>query len=130
MPMLRNFDQESPIHTAKKHLDYKSIDVMLKYLKEYPLDHHSKEINDIIPYLIDKGLPELPNYLEHRMIQTVQIKQILKAQLKSNYEEVMPLQLWYNKSYFKERLIDEAEVEKRIKCEYIDLPDVYHYQDP
>jgi hypothetical protein len=40
---------------------------MLQYLKGYGIDHHSKAIKDIIPHLIEKGLPEMPAYLGSRL---------------------------------------------------------------
>lgn len=41
---------------------------MLKYLKGYPIDHHSKAIKDLIPHFLSKGLPSLPDYLRSRML--------------------------------------------------------------
>lgn len=70
MPIIPNFDGDTPLHVAKKQLDYKSLDVMLKYLKGYGIDHHSKEIKDLLPHLIDKNLPELPGYLASRLKPT------------------------------------------------------------
>ncbi len=55
---------------AKHLLDYKSIDTMLKYLRGYSIDHHSKAIKDLLPHLIEKNLMELPEYIKSRMIQT------------------------------------------------------------
>jgi len=68
-PIIRNFNRDSPFDTAKQVLDYKSIDVMLKYLKVYPLGHHSREIKVILPHLIEKGLAEVQPYLEKRLLQ-------------------------------------------------------------
>lgn len=68
MPILPNYENESPLHIAKKQLDYKSIDTILKYLKGYSIDHHSKAIKDLIPHLIEKNLPEVKDYLNSRLI--------------------------------------------------------------
>mmetsp|Transcript_28428 Transcript_28428/g.27394 ORF Transcript_28428/g.27394 Transcript_28428/m.27394 type:complete len:281 (-) Transcript_28428:88-930(-) len=132
MPIIKNFANQSPLDAAKEKHDYKSIDVMLKYLKAYPLDHHSKEVVNIIPHLIEKGIPELPGYLEKRMLQTEHLKTVLKAKLKDDYPEIVPVWLWqseFNEDSKNNRFIDQEAIEKRIKCEIIDLPIVYHYQD-
>jgi len=39
------------------------------------------------------------------------------------------LQLWYNKSDYAGNYVSETALERRIKCEYIDIPDVYHYEN-
>ena len=39
------------------------------------------------------------------------------------------MQLWYNKDDFTKDYIDKTQVEKKIKGEYIDMPEIYHYND-
>jgi hypothetical protein len=46
------------LHIAKEKDDLKSIDVMLKYLSGYEFDHHSRAIGNLIPYFIEKDIPE------------------------------------------------------------------------
>jgi hypothetical protein len=70
VPILQDLEGWSPLHWAKYLLDYKSIDIMLKYLKGYGIDHHSKAILDLLPHLIEKNLTELPDYIKSRLIQT------------------------------------------------------------
>lgn len=43
------------------------MDTMLTYLGGYGLDHHSRAIVDIIPFVIDKQLPSLLPYLNSRL---------------------------------------------------------------
>lgn len=47
-----------------------------------------------------------------------------------NFQETSPLQLWYNGQDYKKQYVDDAAIERRIICQYIDIPEVYHYQDP
>jgi hypothetical protein len=61
------------------------------------------------------------------MMKTTQIQTIVKAKLKEDYDTTFPLSLWFINTDFEEKVIDETQVEKRILCEYIDIPDVYHY---
>ena len=44
IPFLPNLKGESPIHRCLAKEDYKSIDTILRYLKFYPTDHHSRGI--------------------------------------------------------------------------------------
>lgn len=44
------------------------MDNMLKYLSAYGLDHHSRTIADILPFIIEKGLPSLIHYLDSRLV--------------------------------------------------------------
>lgn len=43
------------------------MDTMLKYLAGYGLDHHSRAITDLMPFIVEKELPSLINYLKSRM---------------------------------------------------------------
>jgi hypothetical protein len=70
IPLIKNFKGESPLHIAYRKSDFKSIDIMLKYLSGYGIDHHSRAIEDLLPSLIEKELPELKNYLASRVIDT------------------------------------------------------------
>ena len=70
IPFLPNIRGETPIHKCIHKKDYKSIDTILKYLKYYPVDHHSRGIHDLYGDMIEKGLPEFLNYLDSRFQQT------------------------------------------------------------
>jgi hypothetical protein len=37
--------------------------------------------------------------------------------------------LWNKSSDFEKKVIDDKAIERRIRCDYIDIPDVYHYTD-
>jgi len=40
----------------------------MSYLEDAPLDHHSREIADLIPDLVRLKVPYLTNYLDKRII--------------------------------------------------------------
>jgi hypothetical protein len=67
VPFLPNLKGETPIHKCIEKLDYKSIDTILKYLKFYPTDHHSRGLRNIYGDLIEKELPEFLPYLDSRL---------------------------------------------------------------
>jgi hypothetical protein len=47
VPFLPNFETKTALHIFEEKDDYKSVDVILRYLKFYPSDHHSRGINDL-----------------------------------------------------------------------------------
>jgi ankyrin repeat protein len=70
IPVLPNLKGETALHTCVKNNDFKTLDTMLKYLRLYGIDHHSRSIKDLIPIFIEKQLPEFLSYLDSRMLQT------------------------------------------------------------
>jgi len=101
----------------------------LKYLVFYPIDHHSRAIRDVYGDMIEKDLPEFLPYLESRMLMTSQSESINKGCLKLDFEGMLPCELWFKEEEFKNTIMREKPIETRIKCEFIDLPGIYHYQD-
>jgi hypothetical protein len=51
--LLPNFDGESVFHLNIKRKAYRSINVLLEYIKGYGIDHHSRVIVDILPKCIE-----------------------------------------------------------------------------
>jgi hypothetical protein len=43
------------------------MDTFIKYLSAYGIDHHSRALYDLIPFMIEKGLPSLDKYLDSRL---------------------------------------------------------------
>lgn len=75
-PFLPNVLGETPLHRCILKYDYKSIDVILKYLQNYHIDHHSRGIADLYPVFIEQKLPGFLEYIDNRILQTNQIKSI------------------------------------------------------
>jgi hypothetical protein len=42
---------------------------------------------------------------------------------------IIDSQIWFNRKNFDGKLFKPKPVETRIKCEFVDLPEVYHFQD-
>lgn len=74
IPFLPNLEGDTPLHKYISRNDYKSIDFILKYLKQYPLDHHSRGIKNLYPVFIEKKLPQFIEYVDSRLLQTQQLK--------------------------------------------------------
>ncbi|CDW84989.1 wd-40 repeat protein [Stylonychia lemnae] len=129
MPFIPNIDGETPIHRCIKKSDFKSIDVMLKYLKLYPIDHHSRAIKDLYQSFIDQKLPEFIPYLDSRLLQTQQLRQITKGSLIDDCPEFVVSQLWFDQNTLQEKIMKPKPIENRILCEILDMPGIYHQND-
>lgn len=101
---------------------------MLKYLSAYELDHHSRAINDLLPVFVDKSLPELPAYLDSRLVQSDQLKVIEKGCLKVDTMGIITSHIWFEKKDFDNKLMTEKPIENRIKCDFLDIPNVYNFE--
>ncbi|CDW71088.1 wd-40 repeat protein [Stylonychia lemnae] len=130
MPFLPNILGETPIHRCVEKQDFKSIDTILKYLKLYPSDHHSRGIKDLLGVFVKQQLPGFIDYIDTRFLQTEQIKKFSKGTLKKDISGIITSELWFKEEDFFKQIMDRENMETRIKCEFIDLPGVYHYLDP
>ena len=43
--------------------------------------------------------------------------------------ELVPSELWFKEEDFYKTIMDSNSLETRIKCEFMDMPGVYHYLD-
>eukprot|EP00347_Sterkiella_histriomuscorum_P018629 403344788 len=129
VPFLPNFLGESPIHKCVEKKDFKSIDIILMYLKMYGADHHSRCIKDQLGLFVKQQLPQYIDYIDSRFIQTEQIKKFNKGGLKEDMTGLVTTELWFREEDFYQTVMDKDQMETRIKCEFIDLPGIYHYLD-
>lgn len=67
IPFIPNYDNESPMHLLKKNDDFRTMDLVLHYLSGYKLDHHSREIVDMLPIMLKQDMPHLHSYLDSRL---------------------------------------------------------------
>ena len=68
MPFIKDLNGLTPLHYCIETSDLKTADIIIKYLANAPLDHHSREIVDILPVLVTKNLPSLHQYFDKRML--------------------------------------------------------------
>jgi hypothetical protein len=43
------------------------MDTFIKYLSAYGIDHHSRALYDLIPFMLSKELPHIEMYLKSRL---------------------------------------------------------------
>lgn len=95
-PFLPNVLGETPLHRCIQKSDFKSIDIILKYLKNYHLDHHSRGIEDLYPVFIKQDLPGFLEYIDNRILTTEQSRKITRGCLKEDYPEILTTDLWFD----------------------------------
>jgi hypothetical protein len=92
---LPNFKGKSVFHLCEEKEEYRYINVLLEYLSGYEIDHHSRAIVETLPTCISHALPNFIPYLESRIKQTDQIKEITKGMLKeTNTSNMCATTLW------------------------------------
>lgn len=115
VPIIKNFDQKTALHIAfKEKQDFKSVDIMIKYLSGYGVDHHSRAIVEILPEFIEKEIPSIFKYITSRFQQNDEVKHIEKGALKDG-KNLVPAMLWFDKKEFKAEVMDpEKKIESNI----------------
>lgn len=48
--------------------DFKTINEVLRYLKLYNLDHHSRGLQDLYPVFVEQNLPGFLEYIDARIL--------------------------------------------------------------
>lgn len=94
------------MHNCKVVQDIRTMDTMLNFLAGYGLDHHSRAIIELLPFIIEKQLPSLLPYLDSRLVQTKKLAKITKGCLKPNSSGITESKLWFNMADFDSKLIE------------------------
>jgi hypothetical protein len=66
IPFMKDFRGKTALHLCIDGLNLKSADIILSKLCNDPLDSHARAINDLLPSLVESGLPSLGNYFDSR----------------------------------------------------------------
>ena len=89
IPILPNNEKKTAFHICVKSNEFKSLNLMLKCFKSYEVDHHARFITELFSFFLEKDLPEYPDYISSRFIQTEQLKTITKGVLNKEANGVM-----------------------------------------
>jgi|LauGreDrversion4_2_1035121.scaffolds.fasta_scaffold51587_2 hypothetical protein len=84
MPFIKDFKGKTRLHYCieEQNKDLKTADFLLNYLSSATLDHHSRDIADVLPNLILENIPSLTNYLQRRMISNEYLDQFERGEIK------------------------------------------------
>jgi hypothetical protein len=128
IPMFEDFSGKSVFDLHDESKDYIAINMHLKYLKYYPIDHHSRLLAKIMPQIIENELSNTIAYFESRSIQTFSIKNYKKGTIPDmNTEGVVPAHL-LEKPHNMEKLIEKTKNYRLIEINYIDMPLVHSFK--
>lgn len=115
MPLLPDFKNQTALHICFENSEFKAIDIMLKYLQLYNIDHHTRAIADLIPKLIEKSLPEVPAYLASRLTQTAQSASITKGTLRDPTINAISAPIIFDEDAMNTELMDMSDTAVPVK---------------
>lgn len=95
-PIIPNFEGKTAMHILLELSKNKMANNLLKVMKLYKIDHHSRAIKDIFPEFIKREMNELYPYMESRIQQDHQIQNITKLSLNEDFDAVIESELWFN----------------------------------
>ena len=131
VPVLSNFNGESPLHVCVKKKLYRSLDLFLRFLKLYPIDHHSRAIKDILGDIMRLDVPSFYDYMESRVQKNTCLKAIEYGNLIDESPAFMVTSPLLDVEDYERQLIDkESDVDKKISLELLDVHSVFHFNDP
>lgn len=104
VPIIPNFVGKTALHICKDKGDFKTIDLILKYIQYYHLDHCSTVIRDLIPDFIQEDIPVLQEYLDNKLIQNGMVKQITRGSVIKATKQVTESSLWFNREHINEKM--------------------------
>jgi hypothetical protein len=64
MPFIADLKGKTRLHYCIETQDIKTAGLLMNYLADAPLDHHSRDIANLIPELIKLKVPYLTKYLD------------------------------------------------------------------
>ena len=153
-PFIKNKLKQTPLDLCVD-VNKSATEEFIKYLKNQPVLHHSKDVIEILPTLITKRIPYVDEYLDSRLLQTNLLKKHKTMFLKESQtwfqNMIKTTDLWPAHKEFKgqfkevrflqkqdncyEKLWNILTCRKRrqnnevdIKVEILDLPYIHSYQ--
>jgi len=127
IPFLQNVDGISPMDLCLKHGQYTTADLILKYLKHYPFDHHSRALESALPHLVEKEVPEFLPYIESRVRESSLTKKLNRGLINEDSQGLAVSCFRINLEEVKEQLFQKGKNESEVETKIIDLPKVHDY---
>lgn len=122
-----NFNGVSVFDIHVEQEDMISMNMHLKYLKNFPLGHHSKLLSRVLPQIFEAELPNLPDYIKSRMFSTNQIEKITKATIQElESKGTIPSYLLDSNENIQ-KLYKSTAKDVQVKLQFIDFTDVHRF---
>lgn len=88
---------------------------------------------EILSECVKTQLPSLKSYLDSRLIETSQTKEIKRALINSHSDGLTTADITFDKDHVLSQIADKpeyGEVESNVKVHLLDIPDVFEYDNP
>ena len=79
-----NMKGESPIDIALRKANLKTVDLFLKYLGYYGVDHHSRALNKALPLILAEKLQRLHQYIDTRIMTNFHTEKMTRGKVAEN----------------------------------------------
>ncbi|CDW91027.1 wd-40 repeat protein [Stylonychia lemnae] len=129
IPFLKDSDGKTPLHYSLSNA--KLTDQFLNYLADYPISYCSQNIQEMIPYLIIKGLQKTNYFLDKRFKMTPMLKNFDRERLRIlkeiDFSFTGTNTFWFDQKQTIEQnqdLFDENEIQIPTKVMVLDIPNV------
>jgi len=100
---------------------------MLKYLKYYGFDHHSRAIENALPALVENDVNEFLEYLESRQLENEHTQKLSRGAI-SEATGGMALTCYHmDPDAVKKEIFDAEGAETEVVTKIIDIPKVHDY---
>lgn len=96
IPFLMSLHKTNLMSLVISNNDFRTVNILLKYLSAYEIDHHSRVIANCIASFIENDLPEITHYLDSRLLQTEIIHKKIKRGTLKNSKSYMVVAASYN----------------------------------
>ena len=110
MPFIKDIYEKTRLHYCidEKGKDLKTAGRLIIYLSNANLDHHSREIVDVLPKLMREDLKTLTYYFEKRSIPNAYLKDINRGEIKNHSSSfpvgMMSACIWHDFKLMKDEL--------------------------
>ncbi|TNV87078.1 hypothetical protein FGO68_gene14100 [Halteria grandinella] len=134
MPFIKDLEGKTPLHYCVENKISTTAELLVEYLSQAPLDHHSRDIIDIIPNLISMQIPSIVKYFDARILQTEQMAQLNRGCIihsESVDWGMVPSSIWDNSNNIQQKIFVEqgqlkrGQFETEVDLNILDLPHLH-----
>ena len=107
-PYFNDLDGNCPFHLCVQKEQYKTLNMLLKYLSGQGIDHHSRLIYRYMPLMLEKELTNFITYVDSRNQETELTKQFTRMQINENKKTpgIVPSDFFDSKAVVESALFD------------------------
>ena len=126
IPIIKDMEGKTFLHYMYGESKVSSLKLSLHFLKDYGIDHHSKQIADLIPYLTEMKEESFFEYLESRITDTQESRKYERGEIKAG-DAIGASSLDLDNKEVGKILDKDSTKDTEIILNYIDMPYIHHY---